>query len=97
MTDNHDYNTPAEGALNWDVPLNENFENIDTDVEIRDTEANRSSYSPKQGAKFLATDTGTVYLGDGTSWNELGSLRTVTVSSSEPTDPSEGDLWIDTS
>lgn len=97
MTDNHNYNTPSEGTLNWDVPLNENFEQIDTDVEIRDTDANRTSYTPKDGAKFLATDTGTVYVGDGTSWNEVGSLTTVTVGSSQPGSPNEGDLWIDTS
>lgn len=97
MTTNHDYNTPTEGTRNWDVPLNENFESLDTDVEIRDADANRSEYDPKAGAKYLATDTGDVYLGDGGSWNRLGSLRSVTVSDSEPGDPSEGDVWIDTS
>jgi hypothetical protein len=97
MTDNHDYNTPSEGTLNWDVPLNENFEQIDTDVEIRDEDANRASYEAKSGAKFFATDTGAVYLGDGTAWEMVGSVRNVTVSASEPSDPSEGDIWIDTS
>jgi len=97
MTDNHNYNTPSEGTLNWDVPLNENFEQIDTDVEIRDTDANRTSYTPKDGAKYLATDTGTVYVGDGSNWNEVGSLTNVAVGTSQPSSPSEGDLWIDTS
>jgi hypothetical protein len=97
MTDNHNYNTPSEGTLNWDVPLNENFEQIDTDVEIRDTDANRSSYTPKDGAKFLATDTGSVYVGDGSNWNEVGSLTNVSVGTSQPSSPTEGDLWIDTS
>jgi len=97
MTNNHNYNTPSEGTLNWDVPLNENFAALDTDVEIRDTDGNRGSYEAKQGAKFLATDTGNVYLGDGSNWQRLGSVRSVTVGTSEPTDPSEGDIWIDTS
>jgi len=69
MTDNHDYNTPASGSADWDVPLNTNFQNLDTDVEIRDTDANKSNYTPKDGALYRATDTGGVYLGDGSSWN----------------------------
>lgn len=74
MTDNHQYETPAAGTLDWDEPLNRNFERIDTDVEIRDTDASRSNYVPKAGAKFLATDTGNVYLGDGSSWSQLGTI-----------------------
>ena len=74
MTDNHQYETPAEGSLNWDEPLNRNFERIDTDVEIRDTDASRGNYVAKTGAKFLATDTGNVYIGDGGAWNQLGTI-----------------------
>ncbi|MFC7096414.1 hypothetical protein [Halobaculum marinum] len=74
MTDNHQYETPASGTLDWDQPLNRNFERIDTDVEIRDTDANRTNYVPKVDAKFLATDTGNVYLGDGSSWSQLGTI-----------------------
>ncbi|QSG11332.1 Uncharacterized protein HSBGL_0902 [Halapricum desulfuricans] len=97
MTDNHGYNTPPQGELDWHVPLNENFNAIDTDIEIRDENENRSNYEPKQGAKYLATDTGDVYLGDGTDWQSLGSITNVTVGSTAPSDPSVGDLWIDTS
>ncbi|TQQ82248.1 hypothetical protein [Halonotius roseus] len=74
MTDNHQYETPAAGTLDWDEPLNRNFERIDTDVEIRDTDASRANYVAKAGAKFLATDTGNVYLGDGGSWSQLGTI-----------------------
>ncbi|WP_324664336.1 hypothetical protein [Haloarcula sediminis] len=74
MTDNHQYETPAEGSLNWDEPLNRNFERIDTDVEIRDTDASRGNYVAKTGAKFLATDTGNVYIGDGGDWTQLGTI-----------------------
>jgi len=69
MTDYHDYNEPDQGAERWHVPLNENFRKIDADVEIRDTQANRSDYEPKDGAKYFETDTGDIYLGDGTNWN----------------------------
>lgn len=67
---NHEYNTPNAGTSDWHVPLNANFEQLDTDVEIRDADANKSEYEPKDGALFRATDTGDVYLGDGSNWVE---------------------------
>ena len=73
---NHGYDAPAKGTTDWHIPLNENFTKIDTDVEIRDQSASRTSYEPKQGAKFLATDTGDVFLGDGSSWQLIGTLST---------------------
>lgn len=73
MTENHDYNTPEKGATDWHIPLNENFERIDGDVEIRDEDANRSEYTPKPGAKFLATDTENEYIGDGSEWQKLAT------------------------
>jgi hypothetical protein len=75
MTDNHNYNEPAEGTTDWHVPINSNWQDIDTDVEVRDTDANKSSYEAKPGAKFVATDSPhNVYLGDGSSWNFIGEL-----------------------
>jgi hypothetical protein len=71
---NHDYNTPDEGTLDWHVPLNDNFRRIDRDVEVRDEESARDAYEPTDGAKFLATDTGTLFLGDGTEWRRFGSV-----------------------
>lgn len=67
-TPNHGYNIPEKGVENWHEPLNENFEQHDTDVEIRDADGNRTDYEAKAGAKFLATDTGTVYVGTGSEW-----------------------------
>ena len=75
MTENHSYNTPTRGETNWDVPLNENFERLDADVEIRDVEAATDQYEPKDGAKFLALDTGAVFIGDGSTWVHLGDIR----------------------
>lgn len=76
MTDNHEYNTPQRGATDWHVPLNENFEKLETDVEVRGPEADRDDYEPVAGAKFLATDTGAVYLGDGSQWLPVASTGT---------------------
>jgi hypothetical protein len=70
-TPNHDYNVPNEGEKDWHQPLNDNFEQYDTDIEIRDTDGNRGNYNPKAGAKFLATDTEDVYVGTGSSWEHL--------------------------
>lgn len=67
-TPNHGYNAPNAGAEDWHIPLNENFEQHDTDIEIRDSNANLGDYEPVQGAKFLSTDTGVVYTGDGSDW-----------------------------
>lgn len=71
MTDNHNYKTPNKGTLDWHQPLNTNFEQIDTDVEVRDTDSNKDDYVPKEGALYRATDTGNVFLGDGSSWSLL--------------------------
>mgnify|MGYP006270240781 CR=1 FL=1 len=97
MTSNHDYNTPAEGTVDWDVPLNENFRQIDTDAEIRDLDENIGQYSPKDGSKFLAVDTGTRYLGDGSEWVEAPS-QDVTEAiaptvSGDPSDARDGAVW----
>lgn len=99
MTDNHEYNTPDQGTSNWDAPLNENFERMDTDIEIRDERERIGEYDPKAGAKFLSTDTKEVYLGNGDRWQYLTTLGGIEgriyVQDSEP-DGSEGDVWIET-
>lgn len=73
MTDYHSLNTPEQGADDWHLPLNENFRTIDKKIEIRDEAAARSDYPPKAGAKYLATDTGAQWIGDGDEWNRLAS------------------------
>lgn len=67
-TPNHDLSKPEKGAADWHRPLNGNFDELDTKVEIRDTEANKGDYEPKAGAKYEATDSGAVYHGNGNSW-----------------------------
>lgn len=86
MTENHNYETPSKGSTDWHIPLNDNFRAIDADVEIRDVDANRGGYTPLAGAKFLATDTGDVYLGDGSGWNAIGTIQPPTASGGDATD-----------
>lgn len=73
MTDNHNYETPERGATDWDKSLNTNFRYIDRDVEIRDIDSAKGDYNPKNGAKFLATDTENVYVGSGNEWLRLAT------------------------
>jgi len=81
--------------------LNANFEQLDTDVEIRDREDARDSYQPKDGAKFFAVDTGAVFLGDGDQWSTAPqaslsvdeSLR-LPVAESDPDAPTTGEVWF---
>ncbi|MFC5969867.1 right-handed parallel beta-helix repeat-containing protein [Halomarina salina] len=68
---NERYATPEKGSLEWHVPLNENFEKLSRDVEVRDVKANRTNYAPTAGALFRATDTGEVFYGDGSQWTAL--------------------------
>jgi hypothetical protein len=73
-TPNHALNRPDKGAKDWHVPLNENFATIDAGIEVRDFAENRTEYTPTEGSKFLATDTGAVYIGDGSRWTQTGSI-----------------------
>jgi hypothetical protein len=71
MTDLHNYHIPKEGEKNWHRLLNDNFKQIDNDIEIRDIDSNLANYQPIDGSKFLATDTGNIYFGDGQDWKAL--------------------------
>jgi hypothetical protein len=83
MTTNHDYNTPEAGTTDWHIPLNNNFERLDTDIEIRGSESTLDQYTPTQGAKFLATDTGRRFIGDGSNWEEIPYPSSGTTGSTE--------------
>ena len=41
QTPTHGYNGPNVGATDWHIPLNEHFESNDTDIEIRNGDANK--------------------------------------------------------
>jgi len=73
-TPNHGFNTPEQGQADWHVPLNENFEAIDQRVPILDDEAAINEYTPAERTLYIALNTGAVYVGDGSEWNQLGSL-----------------------
>lgn len=91
MTENHSYNTPEKGSTDWNVPVNNNFERLDRDVEVRDVESQLNNYAPKNGAKFFATDTGAVYVGNGSEWTEV-PFR-LSRKTTDPSDPAVGQVW----
>ena len=71
----HGYTIPEEGRRDWNVPINENFEAIDRDIPVVDTESAKDQYDPVSEVVYIAVDTGTVYVGDGTAWTQLGVLN----------------------
>lgn len=67
---NHGFTKQTSGvSTTTEYVLSQLIDSIDTEIEIRDTDSNKSEYEPKDGAIFRATDIGAVYIGDGTSWN----------------------------
>jgi len=74
-TPNHGYAMPDAGATDWHVPLNENFASIDRDIPVADLDGVKDQYTPAERAVYIALDTGTVYVGDGSQWTELGTLN----------------------
>jgi len=106
MTENHGFDTPTEGATDWATPLNQNFEELDTAVELRGRESELDNYEPKSGAKFYAVDTGNAYVGTGTAWSQVpvashdhqqlavdDSLQ-IPVKDADPSSPSTGEVWF---
>lgn len=75
MDGNHDLGVPDAGRDDWSDPIDANFERLDTAVPIRDTADARDEYDPGDGAKFFATDTGVLSVGDGESWQTIGDLQ----------------------
>jgi hypothetical protein len=67
-TNNHEYSVPVEGDTDYQSTFNSWFDTLDQDIEIRDVESNLTNYQPYDGAKFIASDSGKVFYGDGNSW-----------------------------
>lgn len=72
QTDNHGFSVNYEDGEDWDY--NPEFTDLEQKVIVRDTDANRSNYTPHSEAFFYATDTEVWHIGDGSQWNEIGSL-----------------------
>jgi len=73
-SNNHDLPRPNPGDFDgtWgtDVMNDDMTQKLEERLVARDTEANLSNYTPYDEAIFVATDTGAVYDGDGSSWNK---------------------------
>jgi len=82
QTDNHSYPIPDAGDSDYENTFNSYFDQVDETVPIVDTDGNETNYTPYDGALFIASDTGTVYRGDGNAWNELRAPEQTTVSKS---------------
>jgi len=69
----HNFNVPETGDADYADTFAQYFDSVDNAIEIRDTENNISNYEPQEGAKFTATDSGVIYIGDGSSWTQITS------------------------
>lgn len=67
-TEVHGWTVPTQGDNNYEAILSDLFDELDAHTFVRDTEANRTNYTPKADAVYFATDTETIYEGDGSSW-----------------------------
>lgn len=100
QTTNHEYNVPAKGEPDWGARLNENFEQLEVETPVIDTDEhvtgsdsvpNPPTYDPHDGAVFIAEDTGIVYVGDGSVWTNIGKLVPTTPHHDEFTQTKSGD------
>lgn len=73
-SDNHNFDLDYAEGETWSY--NSEFNTLEQKVIVRDTDANTGEYTPHTDAIYWATDTGDVYLGDGTAWNQLGHAGT---------------------
>lgn len=69
LTTNHGLQLWAAGELDWEH--RDDMQHIERTLTIRDFDANLSNYTPYDGARFEATDTGAIYLGDGSNWDAI--------------------------
>jgi len=76
--------------------LNTNADSIDAAVGFTVCTNATLPASPWTGQSIFETDTGSSFIWDGSAWQPGGgSGGGVTVSSTAPASPSEGDLWLD--
>ncbi len=93
-TDNHSLDKPEAGSTDWHIPLNTNFEVIDTEMVIAGP-LNERPEPGDEGRKFLAIDQKLWYYDNGTNW-EVESV-VIEPRSTDPTSPVKGQQWLDNS
>lgn len=90
-TPNHELAKWEEGDTEWTHAPD--MQKIEERLVIRDEETNLENYSPYSSATFVATDTGAVYDGDGSSWN--GATREIETVSTSNVTVSDSVTWPD--
>lgn len=71
-TTNHELNLYEQGDDDW--THTPDMETIEERLIVRDSEENRTDYTPYVDALFFERDTGAWYIGDGTSWVLIGTI-----------------------
>lgn len=103
-TQNHDLPRPDsgtfEGTWGTDVMNDDMTAKLEERLVARDTESNLSNYEAYEDAIFIATDTGAVYDGNGTSWEKASrqfeSISTESLDSIDGYEDASSDRSLDT-
>jgi hypothetical protein len=99
-TEKHGLNLPEKGTTDWNIPLNENFEKLDSAalLQVYDVETLKADYTPSDTTLAFVESKKEFWSGTGTKWVKVAQLSPHTpdvyVQSSEPASASEGDVWI---
>ena len=75
------YNQPSQGAKDWDVPLNENFQDLGIEVtaevatfdDLPSPDSNEESTNGER-RKILVQDSNIIYRDNGNSWVAIAGL-----------------------
>ena len=67
---NHGLRQPVWGSTDWDIPLNENVETLDTHVAMKGLLSQRPAM-PKEGSWFVAHDHNRIDYHDGDQWRTI--------------------------
>lgn len=79
-TDNHDIEIPPAGDEQWAAKLTRNLDAFETTLPLfaptgsLDSSVVDDPHTPHQDAWVLASDSGAIFAGDGSSWNYHGGI-----------------------
>lgn len=99
-TEKQNLDLPAEGATDWHIPLNDNFEKLDASaiLQVSTVDELESTYTPTDETFAFIEQSREFWSGTGSQWVRVGYVKQtahdVYVQSSEPDGAEEGDLWV---
>lgn len=99
-TDNLNLNLPEQGAQDWHLPINENFEILErhNTIQVPSVQQLRDNWTPHDETFAFIENTREFYSGTGEGWSFVGYVKQTPhelyVQETEPESAVEGDIWI---